>query len=98
MEYALASSDTVADSSVLPTVAAADPHATFTFRRNLAADDVIYSVEVSNDFENWSSDHADVLFVSSSDSGYGYALVTYRCALPFNPDSRQFMRLEVSIR
>ena len=108
MEHALASSDSVADLSVLPALGVGsfpvseagplDDFLTFTYRRNLAADDLIYAVEIAGDVAAWSSDPADVVFVSSVDSGNGYALVTYRSAAPIGPAVRQFMRLKVSTR
>ena len=53
---------------------------------------MVYSGEISGDPTTWSSDPTDVVFVSSVDSDNGFALVTYRSALPIGPALRQFKR------
>ena len=108
MEHALGSSDTIADQNVLPTVGIGrfaisgdGPPAeflTFTYRHNLAADDVIYTIQTSIDAATWSSNSAATLFVSSVDTGRGYALATYRIALPLTSTAKRFLRLKVSKR
>jgi hypothetical protein len=108
MEHALASSDSDPDLTVLPTVGVGafaatvggplDDYLTFTYRNNLAADDLIYTVQIADDVTAWSSDPGDVVFFASDDTGSGYALVTYRSAVPIGSALRQFMRLKISTR
>jgi hypothetical protein len=69
---------------------------TLTFRRNLRADDVRFSVEGSEDVVNWFNDSAHVVFVSKTEHEDGTATFVYRTAQPFNTKARQFLRLRMT--
>lgn len=102
LEYALGSSDSLPDRSVLPAAQAIrlqeEDYLAFTYTRNLAADDLIYAVEISTDLLDWSSGPEAVVFQSSVNLGDGRARVTYRSAGPLSASARQLMRLKVSTR
>jgi hypothetical protein len=104
LEYAIASSDSVPSIGALPVggIASHDPGSgvpddflTLTFRRNLAADDVIYQVEVATGLSTWS---AATTLVSSTHNGDGTATETHRSNVPVSSEVRQFIRLKVSSR
>jgi hypothetical protein len=107
IEYALGSSDTLREADDFPSIATGQfpdgaggmqEYPTFTYRRNLAADDLVYQVEISADNETWSSAVEDVVFVSSRNVGGGVALVTYRSTSPIGARPHEFMRLRVTTR
>lgn len=69
---------------------------TITFRRNMAADDVIITAESSSDLANW--DSLGVQYVSSIPNGDGTETVTYRSTTPFASIVREFVRIRVTQR
>ena len=69
---------------------------TITFRRNMAADDVIITAEISSDLANW--DSLGVQYVSSIQNGDGTETVTYRSTTPFASIAREFVRIRVTQR
>jgi hypothetical protein len=75
-----------------------DTYVRLQYRRNLAADGVNYSVQLSENLAGtWSSDASAVTYVSSHNNGDGTATVTYRSTQPAGPGHPQvFMRLQVS--
>jgi hypothetical protein len=75
-----------------------DSYVRLEYRRNLAADGVNYSVQMSENLAGtWSSDASAVTYVSSHNNGDGTATVTYRSTQPAGPSHPQvFMRLQVS--
>jgi hypothetical protein len=104
MEYALASNPTVSDPSALPqgTTQGFDAgsgvpvdYVTFTFNRQIGAEDIVYSVEFSTDLLTWSQSG---LLVSSVLNGDGTATETWRGPNPITDSSEQFGRLRVSTR
>ena len=104
LEHALGSSDSVSDPDVLPTAAIAsidpgsgvvDEYLTLTIRRNLAADDVVYEVQVANDLASWSG---ATTLVSSTNNGDGTVSQVYRSNSPISASVREFIRLQVSAR
>lgn len=70
------------------------------FQRRITADDVVVVPEVGSSLDAWEGDQSAVVFVSEVNSNDGLATITYRSALPFNPDlnERVFFRLAVSER
>ena len=66
------------------------------FDRNLAADDVICTIEVSTDLSAWST--LDTEFLSSTHNGDGTVTDVYRSVVPIPVEVRQFMRLKVQQR
>ncbi|MEJ6648530.1 MAG: lamin tail domain-containing protein [Akkermansiaceae bacterium] len=65
----------------------------FSFVRDLAADDAVYSVEISSDLETWNVADASFPLTSESPDGAGGSLVTF--AAPSESSSRLFVRLRV---
>jgi len=102
MEYALASNPVIESSSDLPTGKISlievdgntDSYLTISFRRQLTASDLTYTIALSESLEAWSSDTA--IRVSSSDNGDGTAIEVWRAPTPLDTDLRQFARLKVS--
>ena len=76
-----------------------DDFLTITYRRNLAADDVLIVLELSFDLVNWVSGDTNLTFVSEIHQGDGTSLVRYRTNFPHDPatQSRVFLRLHVSL-
>ena len=68
----------------------------YSYRRNLRADDVLVIVEVSANLAAWND--AGTVFVSSVANGDGTETVTVRGASPTSDEVRQFVRLRVSSR
>jgi hypothetical protein len=102
LEYALDSNPTLASNHELPTGATelidvngvTDRYLTLTFRRNLAASELTFSVELSGDLVSW--DNNTAVPVSSTDNGDGTATEIWRAPLPSTTNSRQFVRLRVT--
>ncbi len=70
-----------------------------SYRRNLAADDVIHIVEATSDLQTWNSGPGIVEFLSEVHQGDGTSLVTYRSAMPVTSGAEEFfMRLRVAGR
>jgi hypothetical protein len=106
LEYATASNWNNPASRNLPVVSFApfvvmgvtDNYLRFDYRRNLAADGVNYTVQLSENLNNtWLSDASAITYVSTHNNGDGTATVTYRSTQPYGPGHPQvFMRLQVS--
>lgn len=71
---------------------------TFSFLRNLAADEAVYTVEISNDLTAWFSGPAAVERVSQGNPVGATALETWRSVAPVTGNARQFIRLRVQLR
>jgi hypothetical protein len=72
----------------------ADPgtYLSFQFTRNLSADGVVVTPQLSSDLSAWSS--AGIVYMSTVNQGDGTALVTCRCATPVTgATARSFMRV-----
>lgn len=67
---------------------------TLTFRRNLAASELTFTVELADDLTGWNNNTA--VPVSTTDHGDGTATEVWRAPLPLNNDSSQFGRLRVT--
>ena len=75
---------------------ATNTHLRFEFRRNLAADGIVYSVQFSSDLVSWSSAPADVTYVSTHNNGDGTATVIYRSTQPYSAlGSKAYLRLRL---
>ncbi|MGC6567836.1 MAG: CotH kinase family protein [Akkermansiaceae bacterium] len=73
-----------------------ETYLTLTFRRNLRADDVVISVESSDDLSNWDLETEEMTFVYHGD---GSATMTWRTREPRSGGSgRQFLRIRVTGR
>ena len=101
LEYALASNPNVESSADLPTAThqminvggAIDDYLTLSFRRQSAAGDLTYAVEISDDLNSWQPGVAAL--VSSTNHGDGTVTEVWRAAMPTGVAPRQFMRLRV---
>jgi len=102
LEYAL-DSDPMSDSSHrLPSGATelievdgvTDRYLTLTFQRNLAASELTFTVELSDDLTGWNDN--TTIPVSVTNNGDGTATEVWRAPLPLNDDSSQFVRLRVT--
>ena len=92
LEHFLATSDTDGSSgmsAVIPGVTA-DGRATITFPRRLSSDDLVYTVEVSTDLNNWT---ADVTRTSHINNGNDTATETWAADAA---DVRQFLCIRVT--
>ena len=104
LEYALTSSDSIANDSLLPTssITLADlgggdvETLSFVFLKNLEAEDLIYEVQLSPDLIDWDSDPAEVIHSSSVNNGDGTSTETYLIATPLTSEQKKFVRLHVS--
>ena len=79
----------------LPWLRSLNGEVRYEFRRNLAADDVIFTVETSADLQTWSSDPAAVEWVSTCNQGDGTATLVFR---PTIVSSHGFFRLKLTRR
>lgn len=68
---------------------------TLSYSKNLAAEDVVYEVQVSDDLEYWRSGDANMVFISRINHGDGTETRTYRSVQKINDRSQQFIRLKV---
>jgi len=68
-----------------------------SFPRNLAADDVVITLQVSFDLVTWSTDPKDITFVSETPAGDGAAEVVYRITASPGTD-QAFVRLRITSR
>ena len=63
LEYAFGTDPLLGDDELSPAASAADGYLTIQFRRNLAAKDVAFTVEVSDDLTVWESGPAETVLV-----------------------------------
>jgi hypothetical protein len=68
---------------------------TLQFRRNLAADDIIYTVERSTDMLTWTSG-GDVVYVTETNLLDGTSEFTWRSTHPIGETPREFLRLRLT--
>ena len=105
-EYAFGSSDNDATDKPFPVgvVESLDvgfgdeDYFVISYQRNLAADDVEYEVQVTDDLVNWVTGPGNVEFVRAVNNGGGTEIVTYRSATLFGTEKREFMRLVVMLK
>ncbi|MEJ6578170.1 MAG: hypothetical protein QNL33_10980 [Akkermansiaceae bacterium] len=98
------SSDSAANDSILP-IREITMHdfgsvsaLSFTFLRNLAADDLIYTVQLSDDLEIWDPDSSALIHLSSVNQGNGTSRETYLMASQLDAQERKFIRLHVQLQ
>jgi hypothetical protein len=70
-----------------------DEYLTLTFRRNLAADDILFEVQLSSDLSGW--DPLGTTAVSATANGDGTETVIWRSLTPIDNLVREFIRLKV---
>ena len=95
LEYALGTSDSASGTSPASFAPGPDGFITFAYTRNTAADDVIYTVQLSTDLVTW--DSSPFTPMSDTPLGNGTSRVTVRSILPA-PAPRSFTRLHVRLR
>jgi len=98
VEYGLRSSDMSPDRSVLPETGRDGDRLTFTYTRNLAADDLEFRVESSADLIHWSSLPGEFEAEPARNLGDGRLLVTLRATEPTSSARQRFLRLRISTR
>ena len=82
-----------------PDVALIDGRVIFSYERNLAADDVDLTPEISFDLQNWSSAPETIEYVEEHHLGNGMSAVSYRVTDPENMAvGRAYLRLKVVLR
>jgi hypothetical protein len=90
-QYALAGSTPI----VPPVISNDGSFLTLTFRRNLAADDTVCTVQRSVDLENWTSGN-DVTYVDEVHQSDGTTSYTWRSTHPLTESPREFLRVQVT--
>lgn len=106
LEYAFKSSDATPHDSILhgglPTIhdfgTGPVPALSFTFHRNLAADDLIYLAQLSDDLTDWETDPGELIHTASINNGDGTSSETYLMASPLSSSTQKFVRLLVQVR
>jgi len=101
-EYAFGTSDTISNGSgeiLVPAISAVGRF-TVTFPRNLAADDAIVVIELSDDLDNWTPAGEMLNFVSEVHGGDGRSTFTFESPtlttnVPATIATRSFVRLRV---
>ncbi|MDB4143241.1 lamin tail domain-containing protein [Akkermansiaceae bacterium] len=68
---------------------------TLSYRRNLAADDVMFQVQLSSDLDSWNNAGSE--YVTSVSNGDGTETVTIRSLSPMSGLEKEFIRLKVSL-
>jgi len=71
-----------------------NPYLVIRYRRNLAADDLHFEVQVGNSLNDWTN--LGTAFVSSQPNGDGTETITYRSITPFASIAKEFIRVEVT--
>jgi hypothetical protein len=97
LEYALGGNDEDASSGQgLIGIGAADSRAVFTYQKNLAANDVTYTLETTSDLINWSNADASFELVTETDNGDGTAIVAVRWKDAAVPNGEVYIRLRAT--
>ena len=74
-------------------------HVSLDYSRNLSADDIIYSVEVSTDLVTWQSGDSFTTTIDERPPGPdGTTLIMARSLVPLAGSPRQYLRLRVTLR
>lgn len=107
LEHALGTSDTSAANGAPITASIAEhkddgvpgTYLTLTFRRSLAADDVVLVPELSYDFINWTRGENIFELESEENQGDGTSILIYRTVQPFDAEKnpQAFVRLRATM-
>lgn len=101
-EYALRGSPASDSTALLPQASlqtlAGQKYLIFTFRRQLAADDLTFTPEISTNLTTWQSGVAHLIPMGETNHADGSATLTYRGINPFSPATPQFVRLKMAPR
>ena len=92
LEYAIGSDPLVASSVAVLSAGiqeftvsgSAAPYVTFSYRRNLLADSIVFEVKTSAQLSDWTTSAQDLIYVGTHNNGNGTATVTLRTATPVN--------------
>ena len=68
---------------------------TFSYRRNLGADDILYQVQLSSDLDNWADTGSE--YVTSVSNEDGTETVTIRSVTPIADLPKKFIRLKINL-
>ncbi|MGI9240691.1 MAG: chitobiase/beta-hexosaminidase C-terminal domain-containing protein, partial [Verrucomicrobiales bacterium] len=106
IEYLLGTSDGISSAEAMPTAQAQTitvdsvpgNYLTIELRVDLAADDVDYEIEISDDLSTWLSGSGEVEFVSRTNNGDGTATLIYRSATDVPTEIRHFIRLNATLK
>lgn len=93
VEYGLNLDPKAATANALPQTDPSSGYATFSYVPNLAATDLIYSVEACADLVNWSTAHLESVLVANP---VPPSRVTVRYDIPITAQERIFFRLNVT--
>ena len=77
-------------------IGATDDRAVFTYQKNVAANDVTFTLETTTDLINWSNADASFELVSETASGDGTAIVSVRWKDAAVPNGEVFIHLRAS--
>lgn len=98
LEHGLGGTETpTAQFQSLTVAGVPDTYFTYSFRQNLAADDVIFVVETSHNLESWQTLDATQLH-SSTNNGDGTATRLWCVSIASPPTGQLFVRLSVTLR
>jgi hypothetical protein len=92
LQYALAGTRPV----TLPAITSEAGFLTFRYTRNLAADDITYTVQRSTNLTSWSSQPSEVIYLGEARNTDGTSTYTWRSAFLQSANPREFMRLKVA--
>jgi len=92
LQYALAGTNPV----TLPVSTSGAGFLTFRYTRNLAADDVTYTVQRSTNLGTWSSSPTDVIYLGETHNANGTSTCTWRSAFLQSANPQEFLRLKVA--
>lgn len=101
LEHALGGDPATADYGLLPSAGVVrievegtfDSYLTITSRRNLAADDVILSAELSSNLVDWESGPAFAVLASETPHGDGTSTIVWRSVQPLSAADARFIRV-----
>ena len=105
LEYAFGGNPSIADSAYLPTAAiqtltvnaVADSYLTISFRRNIGAESLIYTPEVSTDLVLWNGGPSNIVLEEDPvHNGDGTETIVYRSVNPVGSVSELFIHVKVS--
>ena len=77
---------------------AVDAYFVFRFQRNLAADDVIATAQLSSDLATWDSGAGVIVFLGRERVDATTEVFSFRSASPVATDERKFARVRAALR
>ena len=106
LEHALGSNPTAVEPALVPKASVAnievegtfDSYLTISAQRNLGADDVFLTAQISDNLIDWHSDAEHVILLSEVPNGDGTSTVTWRSAHPLAEVPHEFLRVQAVTR